>query len=429
MPAALPADLSERLRRLARAESVTPFMLLLAAFQALLARWSGQDEVVVGVPVANRERAEIEGLVGFFVNTLVLPTSCAGIPPGASCSAGVREVALGAFAHQAMPFEVLVEELAPERDGLQPLFQVMFQLQTVPVPRFTLPGAAVEVLDLDLGASPFDLVLDLRETPETPETPEGMAGVLQASADLFDPGHPRPPPRPLPGPAGGAGRRSRAARGRAAAAEPGRAPPDRDRVERHERPYERDRCIHELVAEQVARTPDAEALSFADGRLTYAELEARSNRAGPASPAARRRPGREGGSPHGELRRLLRRPAGDPQDRRRLPAARPHLARFPGGPPAGGGGRGPAAHRRGPEGGRDLPPVPGPAASAGVPGEPGLRDLHLRLHRAPQGVAVPHRAVVRMVRSAEAVPIAADDRVAQVSNVSFDGLVYEIWGR
>jgi len=494
LPVAVPAELSEELRRLARVESVTPFMLLLAAFQALLARWSGQDEVVVGVPVANRERAEIEGLVGFFVNTLVLRTSCAGDPTVRELLARVREVALGAFAHQATPFEVLVEELAPERElGLQPLFQVMFQLQTVPVPHFTLPGVEVDGLDVDADATPFDLALDLRETPE------GLVGVLQASRDLFDPstlgrlrGHLRTLLEGL-------------------AADPGlrvEEIPLLSGSERHqimvewndtEKPYETDRCIHDLFAEQAARTPEAEALSFEDGRLTYAELEARSNRlarhlqlrgAGPKAKVALRMESsasffiallailKTGAAympldptwPDSRVELLLeqagaavlivqaaaRRPSLPPPDLTPDPS--------PIAPPPPGRGAPPPALRE--HESDNLPPLPvagGAMGEGGWGGEVGRGKAPATInldHEAdaiaqhspaplpllsfpeslayvvftsgstgrPKGVAVPHRAVVRMARSADSLPIGPDDRVAQVSNVSFDGMTYEVWG-
>ncbi|HKH43621.1 MAG TPA: amino acid adenylation domain-containing protein, partial [Thermoanaerobaculia bacterium] len=420
LPVALPADLSARLWRQARAESVTPFMLLLAAFQALLARWCGQDDVVVGVPVANRERAEIEGLVGFFVNTLVLRTSCAGDPTVRELLARVREGSLGAFAHQATPFEALVEELEPERDlGRQPLFQVLFQLQTVPVPLFTLPGVMVEGLDVDTDATPFDLALDLRETPE------GLSGVLQASRDLFDPstlarlrGHLR---NLLEG----------------MAADPGcrvAELPLLSGAERHqitvewndtERPYETSRCIHELFAEQAARIPESEALSFADGRLTYAELEARSNRlawhlqlrgAGPEAKVALRM--ESSASFFIALLAILKTGAAymplDPT----WPDSRVELLLKEAGALLVLNEEASDIARHSPA---SLPPLAFPESLAYVVFTSGSTGR-------PKGVAVPHRAVVRMARSADALPIGPDDRVAQVSNVSFDGMTYELWG-
>ncbi|RMF36691.1 MAG: non-ribosomal peptide synthetase, partial [Chloroflexi bacterium] len=129
-PFMLPRPLSQAIKALCRREGVTPFMLLLAAFQTLLHRYTGQDDISVGTPIANRNRAEIEGLIGYFANTLVLRTDLSGDPPFRELLKRVREVALGAYAHQDLPFEMLVDALQPERDlSHTPLFQVMFVLQ------------------------------------------------------------------------------------------------------------------------------------------------------------------------------------------------------------------------------------------------------------------------------------------------------------
>ncbi|HSK76264.1 MAG TPA: amino acid adenylation domain-containing protein, partial [Thermoanaerobaculia bacterium] len=179
--AELPGDLAARLRALARERGATLFMVLLAGFQALLHRITGQDEVVLGSPVANRERSEVEGLIGFFVNTLVLRTDVSGNPSFADLVSRARETALGAWAHQSLPFERLVEELQPERDlSRQPLFQVMFQLQNVPLPDFGLPGVAVEPLEVEPGTAPFDLGVDLLEIPG------GLLLSARYATDLFD---------------------------------------------------------------------------------------------------------------------------------------------------------------------------------------------------------------------------------------------------
>jgi len=122
----LPGPLSDSILALSRREEVTPFMTLLAVFQTLLARYSGQDDIVVGSPIANRNRAETEALIGFFVNNLVLRTDLSGSPSFRELVRRVREVCLGAYAHQDLPFEKLVQELSPTRDlGREPLFQVV----------------------------------------------------------------------------------------------------------------------------------------------------------------------------------------------------------------------------------------------------------------------------------------------------------------
>src|ERR1019366_9840470 len=129
----LSQDLSEGLQTLSRQEHVTLFMTLLASFQVLLMRYSGQDDISVGSPIANRQQAETENVIGFFVNTLVLRSDLAGNPRFVDLLHHVREVCLGAYAHQDIPFEKIVEELAPERDlSRSPLFQVLFILQNTP---------------------------------------------------------------------------------------------------------------------------------------------------------------------------------------------------------------------------------------------------------------------------------------------------------
>src|SRR5206468_3141165 len=122
----LSEELSDGLRGLARSQGATLFMVLLGGFQALLARYAGQHDIAVGVPIAGRTHAELEDLIGFFVNTLVMRTDCSGDPSVAELIARVREVTLGAYAHQDLPFDKLVEDLQPERDlSRTPLFQVM----------------------------------------------------------------------------------------------------------------------------------------------------------------------------------------------------------------------------------------------------------------------------------------------------------------
>ncbi|HEX8437261.1 amino acid adenylation domain-containing protein, partial [Archangium sp.] len=171
----------ESLRALAQREGGSLFMVLLAGFQALLGRWSGQEDIAVGTPVAGRTRAEVEGLVGLFVNTLVLRTEVGGAPTFRELVARVREVALGAYAHQEVPFEKLVEELRPVRElRHSPLFQVMFVLQNTPRTRLELPGLTLTGLDVLRGSSKFDLTLSLEET----ET--GLEGVFSYNACLFD---------------------------------------------------------------------------------------------------------------------------------------------------------------------------------------------------------------------------------------------------
>ncbi len=179
MPAGLDPALLDRLRGLARREGTTLFAALLAGFAAVLARWTGVEDVVVGTAVANRGRAEVEPLIGFFVNTLPLRVRLDGDGvTGRDLIARARETALGAFAHQEVPFERLVEELQPRRDlSRSPLFEVLLVLRDGPVPVPELPGLDVELLPVHSGTSKFDLTLSLT----------GQGGTLELDSDLFDP--------------------------------------------------------------------------------------------------------------------------------------------------------------------------------------------------------------------------------------------------
>ncbi|HEU4964584.1 MAG TPA: amino acid adenylation domain-containing protein [Bacilli bacterium] len=159
----LPQELHDALAKLAREQGVSLFMLLLAAYKSLLHRYTGQEDLLVGTPIAGRNRAELEGMIGFFVNTLVLRTDFADNPTFLEAVARVRETALEAFAHQDVPFEKLVE-LQPERDTRHsPLFQTLFVLQNAPLPTLSLPGVTVEPQDIDTGVAKFDLTLYAEE--------------------------------------------------------------------------------------------------------------------------------------------------------------------------------------------------------------------------------------------------------------------------
>ncbi len=265
--------LTERLKELSRREGVTPYMLLLAAFQTLLHRYAGQDDIVVGTPIANRNRTEVEPLIGFFVNTLVLRTDLSGDPTFRELLGRVREVTLGAYAHQDLPFEKLVEELQPERDTSRtPLFQVMFSLQNAPMPPMKMGGVEISLSDDATTVSPFDLSFDVTERAD------GLLCGLEYNSDLFDGATIR---RML---------RHFAVLLDAATAEPATrasALPLLTDEERHQlvvewnetrREYPRRQCVHELFEEQAARTPGELALVCGDERLTYAQLNERANR-------------------------------------------------------------------------------------------------------------------------------------------------------
>src|SRR5262249_27668243 len=145
---ALPNDLADKLSQLSRDERVTLFMTLLAAFQTLLHRYTAQEDIVVGCPIAGRTRQELEGLIGFFVNTLVMRVDCSGNPTFRELLARVRTVAVGAYAHQDLSFERLVEELQPGRNLSQwPLFQAAFAYQNTPSHALQIPGVLVTPLE------------------------------------------------------------------------------------------------------------------------------------------------------------------------------------------------------------------------------------------------------------------------------------------
>ncbi|MEU4895147.1 amino acid adenylation domain-containing protein [Streptomyces sp. NPDC044780] len=174
-------ETAQRLRALARAEGTTLFSALYAAFGAVLMRRSGQDSAVIGVPVANRGRAEAEDLIGFFVNTLPLPVRLPDDGTYRGLLTQVSRTALAAFDHQDVPFERLVEVLAPERDlSRNPLFQAMFTLQNTPPPPTRLGDLTVELLTLESGSAKFDLTLTVAEG-------DGLEVVLEYATDLFDP--------------------------------------------------------------------------------------------------------------------------------------------------------------------------------------------------------------------------------------------------
>jgi amino acid adenylation domain-containing protein len=177
----VPHELVEDLKVLGQSEGATLYMTLLAVFKLLLLRYSGQHDLLVGVPIANRNQLEIEPLIGFFVNTLVMRTDLSGNPSFRELLRRVKETAIGAYSHQDVPFEVLVDSLQPERTlSHAPLFQVMFELDNAPLPTLTLPGLNLTPLQLDNGTAEFDLALSLLSMEE------GLRGTIEYNSDLFD---------------------------------------------------------------------------------------------------------------------------------------------------------------------------------------------------------------------------------------------------
>ncbi len=179
--AKIPAHVSEELRVLCRKEKATLFMGLLAVFKTLVHRYSGMEDIIIGCPIANRNRTDIEGLIGCFLNTLALRTDLSGNPSFRELLSRVREVSLGAFANQDVPFEKLLEEIRPEREiHRTPIFQVMFVLQNTPMVPIDLPGLTIIPMEADTGTTKFDLNL------HAVEREDGILAFLQYNADLFD---------------------------------------------------------------------------------------------------------------------------------------------------------------------------------------------------------------------------------------------------
>ena len=273
----LPLDsaLGKGLQDVARREGVTLFMLLLASFQTLLHRYSGQDDIRIGVPIANRNRAETEGLIGFFVNTQVLRASIDSSMTFSALLAQAKQSALGAQAHQDLPFEQLVEALAPERSlSRSPLFQVMFNHQSGARQNgqaMQLPGLAMESVNWDSLTAQFDLTL------ETHESPDGVWASLIYATDLFEAATIERMARHwqslLKGIVAGSQQRVGEL-------------PMLDGAEQQlmlrdwnvvDAAFASDLCIHQLIARQAAETPNTRAVTFAERHLTYAELDARAN--------------------------------------------------------------------------------------------------------------------------------------------------------
>jgi len=269
-PLALPPALSQGIAALCRQAGATPFMALLAAWTLLLGRHAGQEDVLVGTPIAGRSRREVEDLIGFFINTLVLRSDLSGSPAFGALLGRVREAALDAYAHQDVPFERLVEALVSERDlAVSPLFQTLFVLQNAPAGELRIRGIALEPLEVRSEVAKLDLGLALTETSH------GIAGVLEHNTDLFD--------------ATTAARLAArfAALLEAAVADPDRSvddlamllPQERSQLllewnDTGEAPLP-ECCLHELFAAQAARTPHATALVHRTCRWPYAELAAR----------------------------------------------------------------------------------------------------------------------------------------------------------
>lgn len=267
------ADLTSELRTLCRTADVTLFMVLLAAFQVLLHRYTAQEDILVGAPVANRNRAGLEDLIGFFVNTLVLRTDLSGDPTFAELLARMREVTLGAYAHQDVPFERLVEELQPERSlSHTPLFQVLFVLQNTPPLSLSLPDLTSTPVKVAAATqlSKFDLTLAMEEASGS------IKAVFEYRTDLFEEATIARMAQHLQTLLRSAvfdvSLRISELSLLTAAERQHLSAPEQTEIE-----FDGPLCINEIFEAQAARTPGVRALVFEDEELTYEELNARSN--------------------------------------------------------------------------------------------------------------------------------------------------------
>lgn len=270
---ALPQSLTRAIHDACQRADVTPYMFFLGAFTALLSRYSGQDDVAVGSPIANRMPVETERLIGYFSNTIVLRTDLSGDPSFRELLARIRQRTLEAYVHQSLPFEELVNELSPERDtSRNPLFQVMMVVQNAPLERIPFAGLETTLDEVYTGTSKFDLWLqlmavddvwtatfeyntDLWDEATISRTSQHLTKVL--ASVTADPGLPLP------------------------------AIPLLGEEERHQVTVEFNdtavdygppRLLHEYVEAQVRRTPDRVAVSFEGNQLTYRSLDERANR-------------------------------------------------------------------------------------------------------------------------------------------------------
>ena len=435
----LSVELTQSLEQLSHREGVTLFMTLLAGLQTLLARYSGQEDIAVGSAIAGRNCVEVEPLIGFFINALVLRTDLSENPTFRELLMRVRDVALGAYAHQDLPFEKLVEELQPKRNLSQtPLFQVMFVMQNELEDAWQLPGLDTRPEIVVMNAAKFDLTISVTANEA------GLQATLEYNTDLFDPqtilrlwrhfetllcgivADPDQRIRQLP---------------LLTADEQRQILVEWNNTRMEDPPA---RCIHELFESQALSTPNAVAITFQDRELTYHELNVLANRwarylrrcgVGPDVPvglcverSVEMIVGllailKAGGAyvplaPNDPSERL----AFVLQDTRvSIVLTCRHLAAI-------------------------LPPcearlifldrdaeMAAAEAQENLPSVTTSENLAYIVYTsgstgAPKGVCIPHRGVVRLVRGATYAHFGADEVFLQFSPLSFDAATFEIWG-
>jgi len=439
----LPPRLTTRLRALAREADATLFMVLLAAFDLLLHRLGGRDDVVVGAPVAGRVRPEVEGVIGFFANTLPLRTDLSGDPSFRALVGRVRETTLEAYAHQEVPFGEVVRAVRPERTlSHNPLFQAAFALQNAGMEPVDLPGLSLRLEEVESGTSKFDLFLEMEERDG------GLRGRLEYAADLWEPasaermvarfrrlleGVAADPDRPLSSAelSGAGERRALLRRGRGAS-----------------RPFPRASTLHAEFARVAQARPDAVALVWDGGEMTYGELHARSSRladhlrragAGVDEPVALvMERGAElvvsllgilkaGGAylpvdpsyPRERLRMMLE------DSGARLLVTRERWMDAVEGLPV----RAVLIDRDRYAIGREPELSPAVETGGGVGGEAAAYVVYTSGSTGrPKGVVVPHRAVLRLVIHPDYARFGPDDVVLQLAPPSFDASTLELWG-
>lgn len=443
----VPRALRDRVTALAHRENATLAMVLMAAFQALLHRYTQRDSIVVGLPIAGRTRGETHGMIGLFVNELLLRVEVSGEAPFATVLDRTRRAMIDAYGHQDLPFDRLVRMLRPARDlGRSPLFQIAFNHHDTPGHELEFDGLQWSEFRYEPGIAAFELTFDFDETPDA------LFLDVDYSTDVFE-------------------RRRMERMGQhylrlleAATGDPdtpvarlpllsGEELAEQRRWSSTAVPYPRDATVDALFEAEVARHPDAVAIESPGGTLTYAELGraarqvARELRARGVVPGDRVALYLEQGPPLivGMLAVLEARAAYVPLDHAAPPdwlrhviedagvrvvlvdaeateritaldgltvervtvdtavAGEPDTAELDGGSSAGARSQGSPT---------DLAYVMWTSGSTGR----------------PKGVAVPHRAIVRLVRNADYVAVASTDRVAQVSHPAFDALTFEVWG-
>ncbi|MCD0252398.1 amino acid adenylation domain-containing protein, partial [Xanthomonas campestris pv. campestris] len=435
VPVRLDLSLTHALQRLAQGRGVTLFMVLAAAWSLLLSRLSGEADVVIGVPVANRQRPEVEGLIGFFVNTLALRLPVDAAWTTDALLAHTREVVLSGFGHQDMPFEQVVEAVQPTRTlSYSPVFQTMLVLQNTPPARAALEGLSLSALPLESRTAQFDLTLVLQEDQD------GIGGLLNYASDLFDAatmqrwvGHLQVLLEAMV-----------ASPQTAVGALPLMRPAQRrDLLEAFnatEAAFPDQALVHELFQTQVARTPQALAVDTESVRWTYAELNARANRLAHALRA-------EGVAPDARVALCLER--GPPMVMAMLAVLKAGGAYVPLDPSYP---RERLAYML--EDSAPVLVVSDEASRGGLPDSAQTVDVdsdwsawpahdlpaagttadHLAYviytsgsTGRPKGVMVEHRNIVKLVVGSDYAPIGVDDCVAHCANPAFDASTWELW--